>query len=321
MLCIFGKTDRLFESNGDHKKGSFSAKKVVYLASGHGGADPGAVANGMREKDSNLVVMLKCKSEMERHGVKVICNRTKDVEVSLADKVAQANKSDAEIALSFHSNAGGGDGFEVYYYSTSANGKKLAALCEKYVKQMGQNSRGLKSGNHLYFIKQTAMPAVLVESYFLDNKTDVKIGDTRAEQERFGVAYAKAVLEYLDIAYKPKEETKPAAPTKTPEKTPMITVLEWQKAAIKDGFRFPKFEADGEWGNECASVARQAVVRKRTTYMYKNLTTLVQKVVGVKQDGLCGPDTDKAIIAYQKKHGLTADGAVGIKSWKKMLGV
>ena len=175
--------------------------KKVYLAAGHGGADPGAVANNIKEKDSNLVVMLKCKAELERHGVEVICNREKDVEVSLADKVLQANKSGAEIAVSFHSNAGGGDGFEVYHYSTSVNGKRLASLCEHFVNQIGQNSRGLKSGNHLDFVKNTIMPAVLVESYFLDNKTDVKIGDTKAEQEAFGVAYAKAILEYFDIEW------------------------------------------------------------------------------------------------------------------------
>ncbi len=160
------------------------------------------MGNGFKEKDSNLVVMLKCKEELERHGVDVVVNRTTDVEISLADKVAKANESDAEIAASFHSNAGGGDGFEVYYYSSSVNGKRLAELCEKYVRQLGQNSRGLKSGDHLYFVKNTAMPAVVAESYFLDNQTDVQIGNTKAEQEAFGVAYAKAILEYLGIAWK-----------------------------------------------------------------------------------------------------------------------
>jgi len=152
-----------------------------------------------------LVVMLKCKEELERHGVDVVVNRTTDVEISLADKVAKANESDAEIAVSFHSNAGGGDGFEVYYYSSSVNGKKLAGLCEKYVKQMGQNSRGLKVGDQLYFVKNTVMPAVLVESYFLDNQNDVQSGNTKAKQEVFGTAYAKAILEYLGIAWKEPE--------------------------------------------------------------------------------------------------------------------
>ena len=48
------------------------------------------------------------------------------------------------------------------------------------------------------------MPAVLVESFFVDNDTDNNIGDTVAEQQAFGVAYAKAILEYFGIAYKAK---------------------------------------------------------------------------------------------------------------------
>lgn len=99
------------------------------------------------------------------------------------------------------------------------------------------------------------------------------------------------------------------------------TVLEWQKAAIADGFKFPKYGADGKWGLECESVAKKAVVKKRVTYQYKNLTKLVQKVIGVDVDGLCGSNTDRYIREYQKKYGLEVDGAVGLNTWKHMLGI
>lgn len=176
--------------------------KKVFLSAGHGGSDPGAVSYGLKEKDINLQIMLACQAELVRHGLTVICSRTKDENDPVSQEVKEANASGADVAVSFHTNAGKGDGSETYYFSTSERGKKLAQLCENHTKAIGQNSRGIKSGNHLYFIKNTKMTAVLCECAFVDNDADNNIIDTVAEQKKFGVAYAKAILEYLGIAYK-----------------------------------------------------------------------------------------------------------------------
>ena len=100
-----------------------------------------------------------------------------------------------------------------------------------------------------------------------------------------------------------------------------ITVKEWQTAAVADGFKFPKYGCDGKWGAECEAVAKEAVCKKRLLYKYKNLTKIVQTVVGVTADGKFGTNTKAAVVTYQKSHGLTADGAVGVKTWKKILEV
>ena len=114
---------------------------------------------------------------------------------------------------------------------------------------------------------------------------------------------------------------KPVKPATKPVPKINQKVLRFQKAAIADGFEFPKFGADGEWGAECESVASKAIVKKRVTYKYRNLTKLVQEAVGVEVDGKCGKNTKAAIIEYQKAHGLTADGCVGLNTWKVILGV
>lgn len=173
----------------------------VFLSAGHGGGDPGAVANGLKEKDVNLNILLACKEVLENHGVEVVCSRIKDEYDPVSQEVSEANKSGADIVVSFHNNAGGGDGFECFYYPTSSESKKLAQLCEKHVKALGQNSRGVKDGSKSYFVRNTKAPAVLTESFFLDNSKDKQIGDTVAEQKTFGVAYAKAILEYFGVAY------------------------------------------------------------------------------------------------------------------------
>lgn len=174
----------------------------VFLSAGHGGSDPGAVANGLKEKDINLQTLLACQNELVRHGVTVVCSRTTDANDPVTEEVREANVSGADIAVSFHANAGGGDGFEVFCNPNSIKAMNLAGLTEVYVKQLGQNSRGIKSGTSLYFIRNTKMPAVLVESFFLDNAKDKAIGDTITEQKAFGVAYAKAILKYFGIEYK-----------------------------------------------------------------------------------------------------------------------
>lgn len=298
------------------------SKNVVYVCAGHGGKDNGAVAYGMREDEITLVMAKACEKELKRHGVEVIMGRTTDVELTFEQEVAPANEKKAAIAIFPHVNASKNHtayGAEVFYYPGSEKGKKLAELCLKHIGEIGQNiNRGVKEGT-FYVLKYTDMPAILPEAFFIDNDKDNDIGDTKAEQEAFGVAYAKSALEYLGIKYIPLESVK--KPVEAPKKEKGISVLDWQKAAIKDGFRFPKYGADGLWGAECELIARQAVVMWRSSYIYKNLTKLVQSYLGIKADGLCGEDTDEAISKWQKKNGLTADGAVGINSWKKMLGV
>lgn len=98
-------------------------------------------------------------------------------------------------------------------------------------------------------------------------------------------------------------------------------VLSFQRAAIADGFKLPKFGADGHYGSETQSVMQQCIVKRRLLYKYKNATKLVQRLLGLKQDGLCGPATEQAIKNFQKQNNLVADGAVGEQTWRRLLGI
>jgi hypothetical protein len=98
-------------------------------------------------------------------------------------------------------------------------------------------------------------------------------------------------------------------------------ILEFQKAATADGFQFKSYGADGMFGKETEAIMKKCIVKKRYLYKYKNATKLVQKLLGVQQDGLCGSSTDNAIRKFQKEHGLLVDGAVGVSTWMVLLGV
>ena len=186
----------------------------VFLGAGHGGNDPGAVANGLKEKDVNLAIAKACRDELKRHGVDVKLSREKDDSETLEEKVGECNSWGPDYALDIHNNAGGGDGAEVYHHYGGGKGKTLAENILAAMKEIGQNSRGTKvkknsSGRDYFaFIRETSAPAVLVECAFLDHKTDVQMVSTAAKQKTMGIAIAKGILKTLGIAYKEPEPEK-----------------------------------------------------------------------------------------------------------------
>lgn len=185
----------------------------VYIDPGHGGSDPGAVKY-IREEDVNLTMALACRDYLKKYGVTVKMSRTSDKDTSLNATCAEINKWKPDLAVSVHNNAGGGDGFEVYHSICGGTGKVLAKNIEDEVKKIGQNSRGLKtkknsSGKDYYgFIRQTTCPAIICEGVFVDNKKDAAQADTKAEQEEFGIAYAKGILKTLGINTTPAKKYK-----------------------------------------------------------------------------------------------------------------
>lgn len=170
----------------------------VFIGVGHGGSDPGACANGMRESEVNLVMALAMKVELERFGVTVGISRTRDEDDRLAEEIRECNAFEPDLAVEIHNNAGGGDGFECYISGKNATARALAEKIESEVKAIGQNSRGIKTSGTLGWPNKVNAPAVLCEGFFLDSN-DCKIADTAEKQQAFGRAYARAVLKQLDV--------------------------------------------------------------------------------------------------------------------------
>lgn len=180
----------------------------VYIDAGHGGSDPGAVKY-IVERDVNLVMALACRDYLNANGVSTKMSRTSNsTDTSINSMAREANSWGADLVISIHNNAGGGDGFEVYHTVGGGKGKTLAQNIETEIKRIGQNSRGLKTrrdtdGTDYYgMIRLTDAPAVICEGVFVDNATDVQIADTAEEQRAFGYAYARGILKTLGITDK-----------------------------------------------------------------------------------------------------------------------
>lgn len=180
----------------------------VFLGIGHGGKDPGAVANGFEEADLNLNIGLACRDELERHGVTVLMSRTKDENDDINEEIRECNAFKPDLAGDIHNNGGGGDGAEVLHSIVGGKGKELAQAILDEIVSIGQNSRGIKTrknskGTDYYgFLRSTSCPAVIVECAFVDNRKDIEIIDTPEEQKKMGIAIAKGFLKCLGIEYK-----------------------------------------------------------------------------------------------------------------------
>lgn len=177
----------------------------VFISAGHGGSDPGAVANGVKEKDLNLSIALACRDELKRHGVEVKMSRAKDENDPLSEEIKECNAYAPDLAVSIHNNAGGGDGAEAFYHYGGGKSKTLAENILAEIVKVGQNSRGAKvrknsQGKDYYgFIRETSAPAVIVECAFVDNATDLKILASENDRQKVGRAIAKGVLKTLGV--------------------------------------------------------------------------------------------------------------------------
>lgn len=200
-----------------------------------------------------------------------------------------------------------------------------------YYKAKGQLYTSPKIGDQIFFknlvgtVCHTGLVVNVDNSYVYTIEGNTSSGNS-LDADGGQVCEKKYALNYARIAGfgRPNYDVQNATSRPAVNNTKVVSdnpVLAWQKAAIADGFRFPKWGADGTFGAECETVAKQAIVKKRTHYLHRNLTKTVQTAVGVEADGLCGKETEAAIKIYQQANGLVVDGAVGLNTWKKILGV
>ena len=185
----------------------------VFLGVGHGGSDPGAVANNTKEKDLNLSIALACKDMLAKHGVSVKMSRTKDEDDTLSEEIRECNAFVPDLAVDIHNNAGGGDGAEVFYHYGGGKSKTLAENILGEIVKVGQNSRGAKirknsNGKDYYgFIRETSCPAVIVECAFVDNASDLKILAIESQRKSVGEAIAKGILKTLGVGIQADRDT------------------------------------------------------------------------------------------------------------------
>lgn len=173
-------------------------KPIIVLDAGHGGKDQGAKVRNIEEKQLCLRTAYLTKKHLEELGYRVVMTRARDVFLPLTTRVTLANRRKSSLFVSIHYNSAASTeakGIEVYYYarglpSRKEESKRLAtAVLGQMINKTKAKSRGVKHGN-FQVIRETTMPAVLIEAGFITNAEErAKIAtQTYLDQLASGIA-------------------------------------------------------------------------------------------------------------------------------------
>ena len=183
------------------------ARKVI-IDAGHGGVEPGAVFEGRKEKNDTLQLAFDLGSALERRGIQVAYTRVNDVYDSPYEKAAIANRSDADFFISLHRNAmpvpGTASGVQTLVYAMDGEAGHLARNVQEEVARIGWNDLGVRERPGLVVLRNTKMPAVLIEAGFIDNPEDNALFDEKL------AATADAIADGVVMTFREQEQIQPS---------------------------------------------------------------------------------------------------------------
>lgn len=288
---------------------------------GHNALTPGAAGNGLREHEvaqtihEKFIKVTKAVDCTDDAGTTANANL-----VNIVDRMNRVGKS---YHVSHHLNAfnGQANGFEVWYFAGNETARKLAqAICDEVCKVTGWVNRGAKATTSLYVIRASVGTAMLIEWGFIDSKRDM---DILSEKMDDAVNAALKAMGYSTSSGGSSNGGGSTVATPTPQPTPSptptpaptqptqlavdgslgpLTARRWQevtKMQIQDG------RISHQWRQAQNQNIHAAVFD--TTLIGSNLIRDTQQRLGIKQDGLCGPQT---ITAMQRAKGTTIDGFI-----------
>ncbi len=193
--------------------------KLIVLDPGHGASDPGAIGpRGSYEKTLNLNLGLKVKTILEQAGARVVMTRQTDVDLSTPDmsdrdelraRTMVANNRKADLFISIHHNSSANSdltGTTTYYYRKSSYDVLLAqCLQSAMARGGGLDNIGIRTAN-FFVVKNTWMPAALLEIGFISNPQEEQILGSPAFQQKMALAIVAGIDQFFGQAAKMRGE-------------------------------------------------------------------------------------------------------------------
>ena len=187
------------------------AIKKVVLDSGHGGEDPGTIANGITEKDYTLKISEYIHNRLDEMGVPNAMTRTSDATLTPSERPKKVqsfygNGSDV-IVVSNHINAGSGDGAEIIY--ALRNNDTFARKIATEFENAGQNvrkyyQRRLPSNpakDYYYIMRDTPNNETVIVEYGFADSTGDDVSQLKNNWENLAEAVTKAIVEHAGGKY------------------------------------------------------------------------------------------------------------------------
>ena len=205
----------LFKSQEIYKIGKAIdvQKRYETLLTGNPYLEIVCFGDGVKEKDINLAITLKCQSVLEQNGVKVILTRNSDC--SLADSNASNKKasdlkkrkalikeSQINCAVSIHQNSfpdTSSHGAQVFYHPQNPDSKRLASLIQAQMQNLTgiQNHRKIKANTDYYLLRDNNTPTVIAEVCFLSNPSEAAMITEETIQEKAAFQIAMGIMQFL----------------------------------------------------------------------------------------------------------------------------
>jgi N-acetylmuramoyl-L-alanine amidase len=278
-------------------------------------------------------------------------NSASTVNRSLGSRCDKANNNRVDFFVSIHFNAFNGKANGAEVFAISDGGRKVAQKVLDEIVKLGFFNRGVKSGSHLYVLRRTNMPGILIEGCFIDSAKDMQIydGEAMANAIVAGLTGKAANTPVNPVPNVPANSVAnlPANPVIDEEQNKDKSILRLQQSLnrlkitdknnrplIEDNSMGPatssateKFQRivgvlpTGIAGNTTWDAINQILAKRviQGTHASGVIIRYLQYRVGADPDGIYGPKTEALIKKFQQQNGLTADGIVGAISWQKLI--
>lgn len=178
---------------------------TVMIDAGHGGNDSGTTEAEIPEKELNLKIALQIQKSLEKKGVRVWMTRKDDRYVSLEERVIMAQKEQPNLFISIHQNSFEDSsirGMEIWCNEEkSIGGEESRNLAKKIEETINADvemiSRGIVADRDLQVLRQTEIPAVLIEIGYVTNLEDRRLIFSEDYQKKVTEYIAEGVVAYL----------------------------------------------------------------------------------------------------------------------------